>query len=344
MSIRSTRRITKVPSCINAAREAADVPNSNFLDLPPEVRRIIYACLLEPYSEDHAYDRMPYHHSRVTRGPNEIAIFWDDNLLDDIRGLVLASKTCFEDFQSCLPAIVMCMHEGNYQGDKVLPAMFREKIVTLMLRDCLMHTIAKSPHPGIEVEDVRQKLSLFPQLTAVEVYPDPLVYRPVNWVLPISDRARALLRCEGWEQWIQTSSSPFPGSVLIDDMNCGARDILSDLRYDGQIGTKSFELIRFARPDIRLTIKWTICLLQTYNTPRGTAAVLLYNAVEEILENGGSSFHFKDFSHIMGEKDIWDLQRMFPYRSAVYDALEKQHESAVVEPGFERVVLNHNLN
>ena len=162
MSTRSACRSTKRPSCSNAALEAVDVPKLSFLDLPPEVRRIIYACLLEPDSQDHAYDRMPYHHGRVTRGPNEIVIFWDENLIHDIRGLVLASKTCFKDFQSSLPAVIMCMHEADYQGDMKIPAMFRKRIVTLVLTDCLMHITTKISRPGCGIEGVRQKLSLFP--------------------------------------------------------------------------------------------------------------------------------------------------------------------------------------
>lgn len=66
--------------------------------------------------------------------------------------------------------------------------------------------------------------------------------------------------------------------------------------------------------------------------------MLLYNAVEENLENGGSSFHFNEFSHIMKEKDTPDLERMFPYRSGVYEALEEQHESDVIEVEFEIVI------
>lgn len=195
MSFRSTPETDQDSRCSNAALGAGSVSSPNRLDLPPEVRQMIYTLLLEPYLEDDAFDKQEYHYIRVRCAPNAIAICWDAALIDDLAGFVLASKTCYEDFQSFLPAITMCMYEDYYQDLMIMPELFREKVASLVLRDGTGNHTPTKPYSKDQLTRARCRLKWFPQLTVIEVHVRPLIYCPEEMFETVVDRERTLLRC-----------------------------------------------------------------------------------------------------------------------------------------------------
>ena len=220
-----------------------------------------------------------------------MVLWWCCHTKEYIRGLVLAGKSCYDDFRSFIPPTTLVVYEAFYGSsltEEAIPAMFRERVTSLVLQDAKMEF---NPNPKVKAVHLR-RLKLFPRISSVEVLPAGITMGPQSGSrLGIgSKRMRKLLRFNEFAKCLG-SGCPIPGSVRVEE-----REIPNLSQWDltePPLGTKAFEVLTATRPDISLTIKWTFCLFHCWSEGSPVAA-FSYQAVEEILGNGDSQIHYAD--------------------------------------------------
>ena len=99
-----------------------------------------------------------------------MALCWHGDLKKHICGLVLPSSSCYNDFRRFLPAITLYIHEAYYGSglvDDAIPAMFRERVTSLVLVAAEMDSASGAKMKAVHL----RRLKVFPKLSSVEVLP-----------------------------------------------------------------------------------------------------------------------------------------------------------------------------
>ena len=264
------------------------LPRPHLLCLPAEIREIIYGYVIQ-VDTDIKHPRYPC--EKLTSGGSLVLAYSDMPLIiKAIEGFILASWFCYEEFESCLPALTLtCRYNEDYCDGKLrgIPAMLRKRTEQLVILaadlDRRWHCIPLDNAEEMSMDMYFKSMGLFPRLSSVRVRADPMVvYKyELDHQRPVPERESLLLLKRQLAEH-SYDIAKMPGCVYLEHVEL---DYPEDSGFNFcNLYASDVRIFKSTQPKIDLVIEWTLCLWGKVQD--GLVPALLYKIEEEILEKG----------------------------------------------------------